>query len=299
MNEIDIQTIRYVCTVAQYSSFSKAADALFVTQPSLSQAIQKLENSLGFQLFTRSTRKVSLTEEGKKFIEEAEPLINEYSRFQRSVMQLKKQNTETIAVGLLPTYIELNMPVVLQSFQQTHAGTEIIMETHSSQKLLNMLNAGKIDIAVCYVSRDWIEHNRGQYRCQILITREANVLIHENNPLSKHRYISLSDLESQTVFTLEKKSALEREVFKIMQEYRISPIRTKTCPSFRNMIGIISMNQGVCFHSSDTGNEYIHAPLKSLPLMPQISMAVTLVTLNTSVSNPAADEFLKYFAKNY
>ncbi len=299
MEEIDITTIRYVCTVASFHSFSKAADELFITQPSLSQAIQKLENKLGYPLFKRSTRKVILTDEGAEFIKSAKPLLEHFDKFQNEVNSIQKREIASLTVGLLPIFMELNIQQYIQYYNQTHDHIHITIETHTSQKLLRMLDAGKSDVAICYVTNDWISQHQNKYDCMILDSKNIDVLMHENNPLSSQKYLSLTDIKDETIYTLEKKSAVEKEVFHEMEKIGIAHIHSKTSPSFRNMIGTIAMNQGICFHSEGIWNEYIHPPLVSIPIIPRIQMFITIISLRNTSADNTVRVFREYLYQDY
>lgn len=299
MNEIDITTIRYVCAIARHNSFSRAAEALFITQPSLSQAIQRLESSLGYPLFERSTRRISLTEEGRMFIEQAEPLLAQYEEFQKTIAGMQKQKTPSLSVGLLPTFMELHMSQILTGFQEKHPEYHLSLEMRSTRRLLHMLETGAIDIAVCYLSQSQLDEALQKYECTILEARQIHVLMHKDNPLSSHNWVSISSLKDETVYTLEKKSATETEVLSHMQEMHLTPAKLKSSPAFPIMIGTIAMNQGICFHSYGVGTEYIHQPLISLPLMPAVRMYVTMISFKQRRKDPLIQTFCDYFKAEY
>lgn len=87
---MEINQIRYVYYVAKYRNFSLAAEHLFVTQPTLSQQVRRLEDELGFRLFKRSTRTVTLTSEGEAFVKRAKPLLKMYDDLADEMAALKK-----------------------------------------------------------------------------------------------------------------------------------------------------------------------------------------------------------------
>ena len=92
---MEINQIRYVYYVAKYRNFSLAAEHLFVTQPTLSQQVRRLEDELGFRLFKRSTRTVTLTSEGEAFVKRAKPLLKMYDDLADEMAALKKENRHT------------------------------------------------------------------------------------------------------------------------------------------------------------------------------------------------------------
>lgn len=87
---MELRQLRYAAEVAKHQSFSRAAEALFVTQQTLSQQIRRLEDELGFPLFARSTRKVALTEKGAVLLREAERVLAALDALEREAAALRE-----------------------------------------------------------------------------------------------------------------------------------------------------------------------------------------------------------------
>ena len=135
---MEINQIRYVYYVAKYRNFSLAAEHLFVTQPTLSQQVRRLEDELGFRLFKRSTRTVTLTSEGEAFMKRAKPLLKMYDDLADEMAALKKENGRTLTVGLMPTFMDFDIQAGIQNFREQNEDISLICEVHPSGELIGL-----------------------------------------------------------------------------------------------------------------------------------------------------------------
>ncbi len=295
---MELNQIRYAYYVAKYRSFSKAADHLFVTQPTLSQQIHKLEDELTFPLFIRSTRAVLLTHEGELFFEKSKQLLDVYDRFTNEMAALRGMQGHALSVGLLPTFLDFKMSDVFQRFQAQNTDISISFEVLPSDKLIKKLQARKHDVIIAYITPSLQETLDKKIEMKIIDSHLVNVALHENNPLSKKEMVSVEDLANQTLLMLEKESAVEQEVQNTIQQYDIVPKRIKRYPAFRSMLGSVAMNQGLCFHSAGVGSEFINYPLVSIPFAPNITMLTAIMYLKERSGDEAVQRLCKYLNDN-
>ena len=87
---MELYHLRYVIALAEKQNFSKAADELFITQPTLSQQIKKLEDNLGIQIFYRTTKTVTLTQDGKEFVDKARTVMKSYEELETWIKEKQK-----------------------------------------------------------------------------------------------------------------------------------------------------------------------------------------------------------------
>src|SRR5699024_7641473 len=111
-----ITQLRYVLAVAEYKNFTKAAEKVHVTQPTLSMQIQKLEEELSVQVFDRLKKPITLTEVGKKIVEQAQNIVNESERIQDIVDQQKGFIGGEFKLGIIPTVMPTLLPMFLKTF---------------------------------------------------------------------------------------------------------------------------------------------------------------------------------------
>lgn len=138
--------MEYVYRVYQEKSFTKAAEALYLTQPALSMAIRKVEDSLGMPIFDRSVRPMGLTPAGEAYIEYIRSTLYLEQEMQQHMQDIREVNTGSICVGgshYINAYI---LPQVLAGFSREYPRVAIDIVETSSAKLTQMLDRREVDI---------------------------------------------------------------------------------------------------------------------------------------------------------
>ena len=111
-----ITQLKYVLSVAEHKNFTVAAEHSFVTQPTLSMQIQKLEDQFDIKIFDRSKKPIELTDIGKKVVEQAKIIVNEGSRITDIVHQHKRYVGGEFRLGIIPTVMPTLLPMFLSNF---------------------------------------------------------------------------------------------------------------------------------------------------------------------------------------
>ena len=121
-----ITQLKYVLAVAEHQNFTKAAAHVFVTQPTLSMQIQKLEEELSILIFDRSKKPIELTEVGEKIVNQARNIVNESERMQDVVDQEKGFIGGDFRLGIIPTVMPTLLPMFLKSFIKKYCTKHIV-----------------------------------------------------------------------------------------------------------------------------------------------------------------------------
>lgn len=143
---MDRYLLRYFLAVAELGSFSKAAQRVSVTQPTLSVGIAKLEAELGARLFERTTRRVSLTPAGSRFLTRARAISHEYEAALRDVAQAPKQ--KRVRAGVLATIPARDLEKLVALHARHGAGEALELLDSTERDIANRLSDGRLDVAV-------------------------------------------------------------------------------------------------------------------------------------------------------
>ncbi|MCO1600198.1 LysR family transcriptional regulator [Desulfosporosinus nitroreducens] len=144
---MDIQHLRAFYEVARWKSFSKAAAALYLSQPAVSRQISSLETEIGLPLFVRMANHVSLTEPGRKLLAYAEEIIRTLEQANRTIQDLRdlRQGTVTVAADrYLSNYF---LPRFAGEFHRRYPSLQLQIRSHPHGDLYNLLAGGEIDLA--------------------------------------------------------------------------------------------------------------------------------------------------------
>src|SRR5262245_54228885 len=145
---MELHQLRYFVAVAQAGSFSRAAERCHVSQPSLSQQIQKLENKLGHRLLDRLGRRAVLTEAGKVLYDRAAMILAAVDNAERQVKDFDATGGGRLAVGAIPTVAPYILPDALEAFARLHPSVEVMIQEDLTGRLLEAAVAGDLDLAL-------------------------------------------------------------------------------------------------------------------------------------------------------
>lgn len=143
-----ITQLQYVIAVAAYKNFTLAAEKSFVTQPTLSMQVQKLEEELDVILFDRSKKPLEITEVGAKIIAQAKNIVNEASRIKDIVEQDKGFVGGVFVLGIIPTIMPTLLPMFLKNFINKYPEVNLIIKEQNTDQLIESLKDGSIDAAI-------------------------------------------------------------------------------------------------------------------------------------------------------
>src|SRR5690606_1201356 len=135
-----ITQLYYVLAVAENKNFTKAAEKCFVTQPTLSMQIQKLEDELDILIFDRSKKPIELTEVGKKIVTQAKNIVNESYRIQDIVDQQKGFIGGEFKLGIIPTIMPTLLPMFLKTFIKKYPKITLKIEELTTEEIISRLS---------------------------------------------------------------------------------------------------------------------------------------------------------------
>src|SRR6266496_4175269 len=145
---MELRHLRYFLAVAEALNFTKASAQLRVAQPALSRQVQDLEDEIGVDLLKRSSRGVTLTAEGKLFLEEVRELLKRADGSVEKVRALARGEYGELRVGYAPTPTVEILPPALTAFQKAVPGVKLLLHDLSSDELIAGLRNGTLELAV-------------------------------------------------------------------------------------------------------------------------------------------------------
>lgn len=184
--------------VAEHKNFTKAAENAFVTQPTLSMQIQKLEEELDTLIFDRSTKPLKLTDIGLKIVHQAKKIVNEAGRMQDIVDQQKGYIGGEFRLGIIPTVMPTLLPMFLKTFNKKYPKVILKIEELTTQECIYKLKADNLDAAIAATPllNDSIKE-------RVLYYEPFVAYITENHRLYSKKNIEVSELDIQDILLLE------------------------------------------------------------------------------------------------
>ncbi|MCH4190691.1 MAG: LysR family transcriptional regulator [Butyrivibrio sp.] len=165
-----IKEMEYVYAIYQSGSFSKAAEALYISQPALSATVKRLEHELGTTLFDRSCSPIQLTQAGKFYIQSAEEILSVKKNMTTYFNNLRSLDTGSLNIGTSTFYCCYSLPLHIRPFSELHPGIRIsLMESASNAELSQSLKSGKLDLVLTSNSLGFEEYQQQFFQHEHLI----------------------------------------------------------------------------------------------------------------------------------
>ncbi len=193
-----ITQLYYVLAVAENQNFTKAAKKCFVTQPTLSMQIQKLEDELDILIFDRSKKPIELTEVGKKIVNQARNIVNESDRIQDIVDQQKGFIGGEFRLGIIPTVMPTLLPMFLKTFVKKYPKVKLKIEELTTEEIISRINEGHLDAAIAATP---LENENIKER--VLYFEPFVSYIPNSHRLNEKKKIDVNDLDINDILLLE------------------------------------------------------------------------------------------------
>ena len=211
-----ITQLKYVLSVAEYQNFTVAAEHSFVTQPTLSMQIQKLEDELGVKIFNRSKKPIELTEVGSKIVEQAKVIVDESNRILDIVHQQKGYIGGEFKIGIIPTIMPTLLPMFLQSFTKKYPKVKLVIEELTTEEIVRKLTDGHIDAAIAATP---LENEAIKERP--LYYEPFVGFIPQNHRLFNNKQICPDELEMEDILLLEDGHCFKDSILNLCRNHKI------------------------------------------------------------------------------
>ena len=232
--------LKYTLAVAEEGNFTKAAEKCFVTQPTLSMQVQKLEEELTIKLFNRTTKPISLTPIGLKVIEQAKVILKEAKRMGDVVTSEKGIIGGDFRIGIIPTVMPTLLPLFLSTFIKKFPKVNLKIEELNTASIIEELKNGKLDAGIAATPLDdpkLIE--------KPLYYEPFVGYIPENHSLSKLKSLSVEDLEKIDILVLEDGHCFREHVLKLCQTTKSLNSFNLKSGSFETLIHLANDGMGM------------------------------------------------------
>lgn len=193
-----ITQLNYVLAIAEHKNFTKAAEKCFVTQPTLSTQIQKLEEELDVLIFDRSKKPIELTDVGRKIVHQAKNIVNESDRIQDIVDQQKGFIGGEFKIGIIPTVMPTLLPMFLKSFIKKYPKVKLSIEELTTEEIITRIIDGHLDAAIASTPLE-----NPQLKERVIFYEPFVAYITDEHRLYGKKNIEVEDLDLGDMLLLE------------------------------------------------------------------------------------------------
>ncbi len=205
--------LRYIVAVAREKHFGRAAEACFVSQPTLSVSVKKLESELGVMLFERGSAEVTLTPIGEEIVQQAQRVLDEANRMKEIAEQGRDPLRGALRVGVIYTIGPYLLPRIIKSMIDRYPQMPMILQESFTVRLLDMMRTGDVDVAVLAEPFDDTGLN-----VQPLYDEDFLVAMPPQHPWAKRSSIASIDLKQETMLLLGVGHCFRDQVLEVCPE---------------------------------------------------------------------------------
>ncbi|RYF12462.1 MAG: LysR family transcriptional regulator, partial [Flavobacteriales bacterium] len=202
--------LEYIVAVDTYRSFVSAADKCFVTQPTLSMQVQKLEEFLGVKIFDRSRQPVTPTEIGSQIIAQARIVLQENSKIKEIISNQEQEITGELKIGIIPTVAPYLLPQVIAAMLGKYPDLKLLIWEYTTEDIIHHLKTGVIDCGI--LATPLIDTNITE---QPLYYETFVGYVSKNSKLYKKKAIDAEDFEEENIWLLNEGHCMRSQVLNI------------------------------------------------------------------------------------
>jgi DNA-binding transcriptional LysR family regulator len=206
---MDIRHLQAISEIVRHNSFTRAADALHVTQPTISKMIKSLEQELNIEIFARDGKQVKLTDAGEAIFKHAGPILQLFDRLVTEINDLTYLHKGSIRLGIPPMAGSSFFPPVIKRFQERYPGIAIQMEEDGALKIEERLADGALDVGVVLLPID-----REEFDWFPIVEDRLNVLVQPAHRLASRKRIELAELEGEPFILFNNDFALHDRILR-------------------------------------------------------------------------------------
>lgn len=278
-----LQQLRILKAIATEKNFTRAAEVLYLSQPSLSKQIKILEKNLDIILINRESNKVSLTENGEVFLKYSERILALCEESCRALIDLKNGDRGNLTVGASQTIGIYLMPRILALFAQNYPQINLKVQINSTSIILENLLKREIDIAL--VGGEIPNKLKKNLIIEDFVEDEINLIISTAHPFAKKKKINKEDLYYLNFITLNSNSPIQKFIENTLIQNKIETKQLKTIMQLNSIEGIktaVSLGLGAAFVSSSTIEKELELKAIKILRIENIQMTRTLSIISNS-----------------
>lgn len=210
--------IQYFLAVAEHQGFTKAAAALHVSQPALSQQVRQLEESLGAQLFDRSGRQTRLTDAGEVYLRYALRAAQELQEGKRAIHDVGDLSRGTLRVAVTPTFTTYLVGPLVEAFHGRYPNITLNVREVAQEQMEQQLLADELDVGIAFD-----EVHAQDIDASALLVETLALVVGSQHPLAGKQAIGLKALNAESLILLSKEFATREQIDRYCNTHGIRP----------------------------------------------------------------------------
>jgi DNA-binding transcriptional LysR family regulator len=289
---MEIRQLKAFLAIAEAKTFTAGARRVNVTQAAISMQIRQLEDEVGLQLFTRTPRRVILTEAGEMLLERARKILREHDTAVAEIAELAGAEYGRLRIGSASAmFATAQLPSILQNLKETFPHAEITVSSGTSQILVEKILHGDVDIAFVSLPVD-----NSHVTTELLFSDEIVAIAHPNHSLADQKFISAAGLAGEPLILGEKGGNTRRLIDDFFSAANVHPNVVMELSRQEAINQMVENNMGVGIAGAKTVSKEIKEGRLASWLIEgaEIKWDLGLARLRGGYFSPIAKEFVRF-----
>lgn len=292
---MEIRHLECFIEVARQKSFSKAADRMYISQPSISRAIKELETQLGVTLFYRNTKYVELTDAGATILEQAQQIVSSFNNLTSKLQGLTKLKTGKVHIGVPPITGVTRFSYLLGAFKKEYPEIQMHLYEFGSKKIESAILEGLLDIGICTPPDD-----NKVYEHLCLVKDPLHVIMHTAHSLNQHERIDYRWLQSEKFILYDRDFRLHDMIIEKCQQSGFTPNIVFETSQLELMTQMVEANFGIALLPSKICETLDAGRIISRPFVnSSLDLQLGILWKRGRYLSHAAREFLLFTQNEY
>lgn len=216
---MELRQLRYFLSVADTEHLTQSAQALFVTQSTLSHGLRQLEAELGMPLFDRLGRGLKLSQAGVAFRSHAARALQELEAGRMALADMAGLQSGTLTVGVIPTFLTHFVPDAVAAFSTAYPGVQVVVRDLRGGPIEELLIAGRLDLGISFHPA-----SRAEIEAEPLFEERMQLVVHTSHPLARRRSMRMRELAGVPLALLPRSFATRRMIDAAFSQAGVSPV---------------------------------------------------------------------------
>ncbi|WP_223067288.1 cidABC operon transcriptional activator CidR [Paenibacillus caui] len=287
---MDIRQLQYLVEVARQRSFTRAAEALFITQPTISKTIRVMEEELGVVLFDRQGKQIELTDAGRIIVERAQDILNSFQSLSAELDDLRNLKRGHIRIGLPPMVGASFFPKLMGLFHQRYPEITIRLFEDGAKKVEIDVAEGALDLGVVVLPT-----NEEGFSCFPFVEEKLNLIVHPSHRLAGNKEVELSELHEEYFIMFAEDFALHDRIIRECQHAGFQPRIIYESSQWDLISQMVAANLGVALLPEAVCREMDPSRISVLPMVkPMIPWKLGIIWREDRYLSFAAREWIRF-----
>lgn len=289
-----LNQLRYFCTASRCHSITRAAEELYVTQPTISVAIRDLEIEFGVSFFYRKGNQLILTSEGEAFYQKATYILqycNELQADHSSASRIKPP----LRIGIPPMLSTVFFPELLHAFLAEYPDIAVELEEYGSVRACNLVQDDSLDLALVNME----QYNIDKFHSAVLSDDQIVFCVSKEHPLCKKEVICTQDMAKESLIFFNADS-VQNQLLKMRFDLDgCKPNVVMRSSQIYTTLQFVKTGKYACFLYSSMTDRFSHLDIIGIPLAPPIHVKIGMVWKKSKYISSDMQKFLNFTKKYY